>query len=126
MDRSRRPIVAGGVVSGLAAATLVFSAAMKLAGGEQVVAGMAHLGLPDHLIVPIAVLELACVALYLVPATSVLGAVLLTGYLGGAILAHLRVGDPVVVPALLGGVVWLGLYLRERKLHELLPLRRAR
>lgn len=119
-------MVAGGVISGLAAAVLAFSAAMKLAGGEQVAVGMAHLGLPDHLIVPIAVLELACVVIYLVPATSMLGAVLLTGYLGGAILAHLRVGDPVLVPALLGGVVWLGLYLRERRLHELLPLRKAR
>ena len=126
MTSSKQRVVAGGVTSGLAAVLFAFSGVMKLVGGEQVAAGMEHLGLPAHLIVPIAILELACVVVYLVPATSFLGAVLLTGYLGGAVLAHLRVGDPFFVPILLGAVVWLGLYLRERRLHELLPSRKAR
>ena len=110
-------------MSVLAAAVFVMSAAMKLASGPDVEAGMAHLGLPMHLVRPLAVLELACVVLYLVPVTAVLGALLLTGYIGGALLAHLRVGDPFIVQIVLGLLVWLGLYLRERRLATLLPLR---
>ena len=85
---------------------------------------LTHLGLQASLIGPLAALELTCLALYLVPQTSVLGAVLLTGYLGGAILAHLRVGDPFVIQALLGVLVWAGLYLRDTRVRALLPLRR--
>jgi hypothetical protein len=84
---------------------------------------MAHLGLPPSLVTPLAILELSCVAIYLVPPTSVLGAILLTGYLGGAICTHLRVGDPFVVQIVLGLFVWLGLYLREDRLRTLIPLR---
>ncbi len=114
----------GRVISVLASAMFIMSGVMKLVGGEQVSQGMTHLGLPETMIMPLAILELACVALYLIPATSVLGAVLLTGYLGGAILSHWRAGDPLLVPVLLGGFVWLGIYLRESRLLQILPLRR--
>jgi hypothetical protein len=116
----------GRTLSALAALLLLFSAVMKLVGGEEVAAGFADLELSDSLRVPIGILELACAVVYLLPVTSVLGAVLLTGYLGGAILTHLRVGDPIVLPLVLGGVVWLGLYLREERLWPLLPLRKDR
>src|SRR5688572_1331711 len=99
------------------------SAIMKLKGGAEVAEGMAHLGMSDSLIVPLAILELACMVIYLIPATSVLGAILLTGYMGGAICSHLRVGDPVFVQAGFGVLVWLGLYLRETRLKGLIPLR---
>lgn len=115
----------GRVISILAALLFLMSAFMKFMGGPEVVQGMGHLGLSESIIVPIAILELACVIIYLVPATSVLGAILLTGYLGGAILAHTRVGDPYFVQVLLGIFVWLGLYLRENRLKSLIPLRRA-
>jgi hypothetical protein len=85
---------------------------------------MAQLQLPMSLVVPLGILEIACVVVYLIPATAVLGAVLLTGYMGGAILTHLRVGDPFFVQILLGIFVWLGIYLREDRLKSLLPLRR--
>jgi len=96
---------------------------MKLKGGAEVMQGMAHLGLPESLIMPLAILEISCVVIYLIPATSVLGTILLTGYIGGAICTHLRVGDPFFIQIALGIVVWLGLYLRENRLKALIPLR---
>jgi DoxX-like family len=102
------------------------SAVMKLMGGPGVMEGMAHLGLPESLIVPLGILEISCVAIYLFPATSMLGAILLTGYIGGAICTHLRVGDPFFFQIVLGVCVWLGLYLRENRLRELIPVRTRR
>ncbi len=113
----------GRTISGVMALVFGISAAMKVKGDVEVTQGMAHLGLPESLIVPLAALEVACVAIYLFPATSVLGAILLTGYMGGAICTHLRVGDPVFVQVALGVLVWLGLYLRETRLRVLIPLR---
>ena len=114
---------AGRVISGLLSLLFAMSAVMKLKGGAGVMEGMAHLGLPESLIVPLGILEISCIVIYLIPATSVLGAILLTGYIGGAILAHLRVGDPFFFQIVLGVCVWLGLYLRENRLRELVPLR---
>jgi hypothetical protein len=91
----------------------------------QMVEQMAGIGLPATLLPTIALLEGLCVVVYLIPATSVLGAVLFTGYLGGAILAHLRVGEPAYVQLVLGGVIWLGLYLREPRLRNLIPIRKG-
>ncbi len=113
----------GGSISVLASLVFLFSAAMKLIGGPEVSQGIAYLGLPPSMVLPLAILEITCAAVYLIPATSVLGAVLLTGYLGGAICTHWRVGDPVYVHIVLGLLIWLGLYLREPRLKELLPLR---
>jgi len=113
----------GRVISVLASLVFGMSAFLKLKGGAEVMQGMAHLGLPESLIRPLAILELSCVVIYLVPATSVLGAILLTGYLGGAICTHWRVGDPFIVQIALGAFVWLGLYLRESRLKRLIPLR---
>ena len=110
-------------ISVLVSLVFAMSAFMKLKGGAEVAQGMAHLGLPESLILPLAILETSCVVVYLIPATSVLGAILLTGYLGGAICTHLRVGDPFFVQFALGVLVWLGLYLRESRLRALIPLR---
>jgi len=114
---------AGRVISVLVSLVFVASSFMKLKGGTDVAQGMAHLGLPDSLIVPLAILEVSCVVIHLIPATSVLGAILLTGYIGGAICTHLRVGDPFFLQVALGILVWLGLYLREKRLRKLIPLR---
>jgi hypothetical protein len=113
----------GRVVSALISLLFALSAGMKLKGGAEVLQGMAHLGLPESLMVPLGILEISCVAIYLIPATSVLGAILLTGYIGGAILAHLRIGEPIFMQIALGVCVWLGLYLRENRLKELIPVR---
>jgi uncharacterized membrane protein YphA (DoxX/SURF4 family) len=96
---------------------------MKLAGPPQLAEGFGHLGLPARLAVPLGVLEIAVALLYLVPRTAVLGAILAAGYMGGAILAHVRVGDPFLVQVLIGAAFWGGLYLREPRLRALIPLR---
>jgi hypothetical protein len=125
MAQSKRWMVwVGRVLSGLLSLLLVMSAAMKLRGGPELAQGFAHLGLPDGMAVPLAILEISCVVIYLIPATSVLGAILLAGYMGGAICTHWRVGDPFLAQAAIGVLFWLGLYLREERLRALLPLRR--
>lgn len=85
--------------------------------------GMAHVGLPEALRIPLGILELSCVAVFLIPATSVTGAILLTGYIGGAIVTHLRVDEPVFMQIAMGIFVWLGLYLRDQRLREFIPVR---
>jgi hypothetical protein len=114
----------GRVISVLVSLVFLMSAGMKLKGGPEMAEGMAHLGLPERMVVPLTILEISCVVIYLIPQTSVLGAILLTGYIGGAICTHWRVGDPVFVQIAIGILVWLGLYLREPRLKELIPLRR--
>lgn len=124
MAVSRGRLWTGRVVTTLVSLMFLMSAGMKFKGGPEVAAGMGHLQIADSMLLPLAILELACVAVYVVPPTAVLGAVLLTGYVGGIILTHWRVGDPVVIPIVLGLMVWLGIYLREPRLAALLPLRR--
>jgi hypothetical protein len=123
---SRRIVWFGRVISILVSLLFLMSAFFKLKDGPDVMKGIAHLGLPESMLVPLAILEISCVVIYLIPATSVFGAVLLTGYIGGAICTHWRAGDPFVVQILLGVLVWLGLYLREDRLKALIPLRRPR
>jgi hypothetical protein len=113
----------GRVISVLAALFFLMSAFLKLKGGPELMQGIAHLGLPESMIRPLAILEISCVVIYLIPATSVPGAILLAGYIGGTICTHWRVGDPFLVQIGLGIFVWLGLYLREPRLRELIPLR---
>jgi hypothetical protein len=81
------------------------------------------LGYQESALTGIGLLELACTALYLIPQTAFLGALLLTGYLGGAIATHVRIGEPFTAPLVLGILVWVGLYLRESRLKALAPIR---
>ena len=121
-----RPIVVwtGRGLSALPIAMFLFSAALKLSGAPQVAQMfVVSLGYPAALLPRLAALEIACVVLYAVPRTSVLGAVLLAGYAGGAMASHVRIGESFVVPALLGLLVWAGLYLRDERLRALLPFR---
>jgi hypothetical protein len=121
---SRKIVWVGRVISGLVALVFVMSALLKLKGGVEVAQGMAHLGLPEAMVLPLAILELSCAVIYMIPAVSVSGAILLTGYIGGAICTHWRVGDLFFIQVALGILVWLGLYLRENRLKALIPLRR--
>jgi len=115
----------GRVLSGLAVAMFVMSAAMKLSQQPQVVQGWeGKEGYPLSTLVPIGIVELVCVALYAVPRTAVLGALLLTAYLGGATATHVRISDPFIAPIVIGVVVWAGLYLRDARIRALVPLRR--
>jgi DoxX-like family len=114
----------GRAISVLASLVFVMSAFMKLKGGPELKQGIGHLGIPDSMIIPLSILEIACVVIYATPRTSVLGAILLTGYMGGAICTHWRVGDPFIVQIVLGILLWLGFYLREDRLKGLIPLRK--
>jgi hypothetical protein len=113
----------GWVLTALPVPLLALSAAMKFMQPPEVAEGNAHLGWPMHLCVPLGIVELSCVALYLFPRTAVLGAILLTGYLGGATGTHVRVGDPWFVPPLLGVIAWLGLWCRDARVRALAPWR---
>lgn len=115
---------AGRVISILVSLLFLMSAVMKLMRPPEVMQGMAHLGLPTSMIMPLAILEISCVVIYLIPPASVLGAILLTGYVGGTIVTHWRVGDPFYGNIVIGLLIWLALYLRENRLKELIPLRR--
>ncbi len=114
----------GRILTALPALFLLMDGAMKLFQPEPVLSSMAQLGYPASLSVGLGVLLLLCVALYLVPRTSLLGAILLTGYLGGAIAAHLRVGNPlfshILFPVYVALLLWGGLLLRQPGLRTLL------
>ncbi len=104
----------------LVAALFLFSASMKFVGGEELDKAMTHLGLPNSMVIPLAILEVTCAVVYLLPPTAVLGAILLTGYLGGAICTHWRVGDLFALHIVIGIVIWLALALREPRLFRLI------
>lgn len=124
LDNNQKVIWIGRVVSILAILPFLPSAIMKLTSSPQVLEGMTRYGVPESLILTIGILEVLCVIIYLLPWSSVLGAILLTGYLGGTIITHLRLMEPVPIQVSLGVLLWLGLYLRDRRVRELLPLRK--
>jgi hypothetical protein len=116
--------ITGWILTVLPGAMLLFSAAMKFSGSRELTEGMEKFGYAPGLGPKLGVVELVCTLLYLVPQTSVLGAILLTGYLGGATATHVRIGDPFFMPIVIGVVIWAGLFLRDSRLRALLPLRR--
>jgi hypothetical protein len=120
---SKKARWAGWIISVLPVLMLLMSAAMKFSKPPPVVEGFAHLGYPERLALGLGILEVAVAVVYLIPQTAVLGAILVTGYLGGATATHVRVGDPFFMPIVLGVLAWLGLFLRDRRLRALIPLR---
>ncbi|HZE72893.1 MAG TPA: DoxX family protein [Pyrinomonadaceae bacterium] len=117
---------AGLIISALPALFLLMDGIMKLIRPAIVVEATVHLGYTASVILPLGIVLLACTVLYLIPRTAVLGAILLTGYLGGAVATHVRVGEgvfPIVFPIILGVLIWIGLYLRDDRLRALVPLR---
>ena len=124
---AKKRSTAGYVLTGLVAAFLTFDTVMKLLQLAPAVQGTTELGYPAGTVVVIGAIELVCLVLYLIPPTSVLGALLLTGYLGGAIATHVRVGSPLpthtLFPVYVALMVWGGLCLRESRLRALLPFR---
>lgn len=119
---------AGWILTALPVLFLLFDGVTHLLSIAPVADSFRQLGYPVGLAVGIGMIELACTLLYALPSTALLGAVLLTGYLGGAVTSHLRVGDPLfshaLFPVYLGVMLWVGLYLRDQRLRMLLPLRR--
>jgi hypothetical protein len=118
----KRTLWAGRIISALPVLFLLLDAIMKLVKPPFVVEATVQLGYPESVIVGIGIVLLACTVLYLIPRTAVLGAILLTGYLGGAVATHVRVGGPVfniIFPVILGAMVWGGLYLRDERVRRL-------
>jgi hypothetical protein len=120
---SRARLWIGRVLSGLAGLMLLFSGVMKLVNPPAVVTEFNRLGYGDGSGLGIGIIEILCAVIYLVPRTSVLGAILLSGYLGGAVATHVRIGDPFISPVVFGVVLWVALFLRNQRLTELVPLR---
>jgi hypothetical protein len=117
---------AGWVLSGLPVAFLILDGVTKLVKPAPVVEATGKLGYSESVILPLGIVLLACAALYVIPRISVLGAVLLTGYLGGAVASHLRHGDPVFsicFPIIIGALLWGGLVLRDPQLRAVFPWR---
>jgi len=120
---SSKAVWIGRVLTGLIVIFMIFDAGVKLLKLPAAVEGTVRLGYPAEQIVPLGVVVLVCVALYAIPRTAVLGAILLTGYLGGATATQARVNSGLfVLPVLFGMVVWAGLYFRDARLRALLPL----
>jgi hypothetical protein len=115
------------VMSGLAVLFLLFDAAIKVLRVPAAVEGTRQLGYSESVIVPLGFLQLICLVIYLIPRTSVLGAILWTGYLGGAVATHVRLGSPlfthVLFPIYVALLLWGGLWLRDHRLRALLPVR---
>jgi hypothetical protein len=126
-DVSKGMLWTGRILSGLMALFFVFDGVGHLMKPAPVVEAFARLGYPLSASVGIGVLALICTSIYVTPSTSILGAILLTGYLGGAVSTHVRAGSSpfeIIFPAILGGLVWLGLLVRDPELRRLIPLRR--
>src|SRR5580704_12835253 len=126
---SKGRLWAGRIMSALPVLFLLMDGVMKLMKPDFVVKATVQLGYPENVIVGLGIIVLVCVILYVIPRTAVLGAILLTGYLGGAVATHVRVGDPLfshaLFPVYIAVLLWGGLYLREERLRALIPLRSA-
>jgi hypothetical protein len=124
---SKKKLWAGGILSTLAVLFLLIDGVMKVMMLPIVVEGTKKAGYPAGSMYGIGWVLLACTLLYAIPRTSILGAILLTGYLGGAVATHVRIGDPLLghtlFPVYFGVMVWAGLFLREGRLPALIPLR---
>ena len=113
------------VMSALPVLLVLFGSVVKLMKTASVVEGFVRAGVPERLIIPVGIIELVCVAVYVIPQTAVLGAILMTGLLGGATITNLRIGDPTYpMPVVLGMLAWGGLFLRDTRLRELIPIRK--
>jgi len=126
-ELSKGRLWTGRILSGLMVAFLLFDAVGKFAKPQPVVDAFTSLGIPVSAAFGIGALCLLCTILYAIPRTSVIGAVLLTGYLGGAVSIHVRAENPafpVVFPVIIGIFVWVGIFLREPRLADLVPLRK--
>ena len=122
---SSKMIWAGRIVSGLVVVMMVFSAVMKILKPDEVVKEFTRLGYPETVVIGIGILELLCAVVYSIPRTSYLGAILLTAYFGGATATHVRIGDVFIWPVIGGVLTWAGLYLRDARIRDLIPLRKG-
>jgi len=126
---SKTSLWAGRIISALVVLFMVFDGVIKVLRLTPAVEGTLSLGYPVSVVFPLGIVVLVCVLLYVIPQSSVLGAILLTAYLGGAVATRVLVGNPlfshVLFPTYVGVLAWLGLFLRDERLRDLIPLRRS-
>jgi hypothetical protein len=123
---SKAALWTGRTLTTVGALFMLMDGGMKLVKPAFVVEATVRMGFSEDVILGLGVVLLACTVLYLIPRTSVLGAILLTGYLGGAVATHVRLWEgwfPVLFPVIFGAVLWFGLFLRDARLRGLVPLR---
>jgi hypothetical protein len=125
---SMKSVWTGRIISGLITAFMIFDAVIHMMKPAPVVEAFAKLNFPLTLAVPLGIVELLCIVLYVIPSTSILGAILLTGYLGGEVAIQLPTGNPffgeILFPVYIGVFLWGGIYLRDAKLRTLIPFQR--
>jgi hypothetical protein len=125
---SKGQLWTGRILSGLAVAFLLFDATIHMMNIPAVVAGFTALGFPVSIALPLGIIELVCIILYVIPRTSVLGAIFLTGYLGGAMASQVRIDAPmfstILFPIYVALFVWGGLYFRDPRVRALIPIAR--
>jgi DoxX-like family len=125
-SQSKSALWTGRIISGLVVLFMVFDGVTKLMRVEPVLKAAAQLGFSVHQIVGIGIVLLICTLVYVVPRTSILGAILLTGYLGGAVAIQVRAGNPLfetLFPVIFGVLTWAGLFMRDHRLREMVPVR---
>jgi len=121
---SKKMLWAGIIISALPTILFFVTGVFPFINPAAAQAGTAHMGYPASAGIVISILEIGCAIIYAIPRTSVLGAILLTGYLGGATASHIRIGEPPVAPLVVAALIWLGIYLREPRLRAVLPVRK--
>jgi len=121
---SNKMIWAGYIVSGLIVLMLLAGSIFGILKAAEMAPQMAKYGFPEGMSMKVNILCIICALIYAFPRTAVLGAILLTGYFGGAVITHLRVGEPFWIPILVSVLAWGGIFLRDEKLRALIPLRR--
>lgn len=122
---SKTALWIGRVMSALPVLLVLFGSIVKLMKTPSVIEGFVRAGVPERLIIPVGMIEMVCVIVYVIPQTAVLGAILMTGLLGGATITNLRIGDPTYpLPVILGMLAWGGLFLRDTRLRDLIPIRK--
>lgn len=123
-SRTPRAVIAGRIISGIGVVLLTLDMSMKLFGVKEALDGTVQLGYPIGMVLPLGLLQLTCLILYLIPRTAPLGALLMTGYLGGAVATHVRLGNPmfthILSPVYFAVILWGGLYLRDPRVRAIL------
>ena len=124
MSKPQKKVIGGYIIGIIPVLILFMSAYFKFAPSQEAIDGMAKSGFPAQIAAQVGVVEVLCTVLFLIPQTAVLGAILLTGYLGGATFAHVRMLEPFFLPIIFGVMIWGSLWLRDERIRNLIPLKK--
>ncbi len=124
MSKPSKQVIIGWILAVLPAIMLCMSSYFKFFPNQEALDGMAKSGMPLQIVAPIGIVELISAILFLIPQTAVLGAILLTGYLGGAVFAHVRMVEPFFFPIIFGVFIWGSLWFRDERVKSLIPFRK--